>query len=83
MRVKSSKRNRMVTVRPARSALRMRRVTRSTTPIKAASMSWAVFGRHPIAFCDPIDRRRLPAPIELLRRSELIEALSELQEITD
>ena len=32
--------------------------------------------------CYPIDRRRLPAPIELLRRSELIEALSELQEAT-
>ena len=32
--------------------------------------------------CYPIDRRRLPAPIELLRRSELIEALSELQEVT-
>lgn len=32
--------------------------------------------------CYPIDRRRLPAPIENLRRSELIEALSELQEVT-
>ena len=32
--------------------------------------------------CYPIDRSRLPAPIELLRRSELIEALSELQEVT-
>lgn len=32
--------------------------------------------------CYPIDRRRLPTPIELLRRSELIEALSELQELT-
>jgi hypothetical protein len=32
--------------------------------------------------CYPIDRRRLPAPIELLRRSELIEALSELQEVS-
>lgn len=31
----------------------------------------------------PIDRRSLPAPIELLRRSELIEALSQLQEISD
>ena len=30
----------------------------------------------------PIDRRSLPAPIELLRRSELIEALSQLQEIS-
>jgi hypothetical protein len=30
----------------------------------------------------PIDRRSLPAPIELLRRSELIEALSQLQELS-
>ena len=30
----------------------------------------------------PIDRRSLPAPIELLRRSELLEALSQLQEIS-
>ena len=30
----------------------------------------------------PIDRRSLPAPIELLRRSELIEALTQLQEIS-
>jgi hypothetical protein len=32
--------------------------------------------------CYPIDRRSLPVPIENLRRSELIEALSQLQEIT-
>lgn len=32
--------------------------------------------------CYPIDRRRLPAPIENLRRSELIEALSEQQDVT-
>lgn len=32
--------------------------------------------------CYPIDRQSLPAPIELLRRSELIEALSQLQEIS-
>ena len=31
----------------------------------------------------PIDRSSLPAPIELLRRSELLEALSQLQEICD
>jgi len=31
----------------------------------------------------PIDRSSLPAPIELLRRSELLEALSQLQEISD
>ena len=31
----------------------------------------------------PIDRRSLPAPIDLLRRSELLEALSQLQEIND
>jgi hypothetical protein len=30
----------------------------------------------------PIDRRSLPAPIELLRRSELLEALGQLQEIS-
>lgn len=32
--------------------------------------------------CYPIDRHRLPAPIENLRRSELIEALSEQQDVT-
>ena len=57
-RVKSSKRSLSTTVRPTRLALRIRRVTRSTSAIRSASSSPGVHGRRPRARCEPIERRR-------------------------
>ena len=59
-RVKSPNRSRTVIVLPGRSAARMRRVTRSTTPSSTRSRSATVCGPRPMACCEPIDRRRLP-----------------------
>ena len=57
-REESSKRMRRMTVRPSRSAARIRRVTRSTSPISETSTSVSDFGDQPSARCAPIEPRR-------------------------
>ena len=57
-REKSSKRRRRTTVRPTRPAARIRRVTRSTSEIRIASIASGDRGARPSARCDPIERRR-------------------------
>ena len=60
-RLKSSNRSRSTTVRPTRSAARIRRVTRSTSPTSIASRSPLTSPRRrPSACCEPIDPRRRP-----------------------
>ena len=59
-REKSSKRSRRTTVRPTRRAVRIRRVTRSTSVTRAVSMAAADVGERPSARCAPIERRRRP-----------------------
>ena len=58
-RVKSSKRRRSTTVRPARPAARIRRVTRSTSAARVASIRCHDVGRRPSACWAPIERRLL------------------------
>ena len=57
-RSKSSKRSRSTIVRPTRPAVRIRRVTRSTSPTTTVSMSSSDRGLRPSARWEPIERRR-------------------------
>ena len=57
-REKSSKRRRSTTVRPTRPAVRIRRVTRSTSATSDVSISANAVGERPRARCAPIERRR-------------------------
>ena len=59
-RVKSSNRSRSTTVRPSRPALRIRPVTRSTSPMTTASISAIGAGRGPSRAANRSNRRRLP-----------------------
>ena len=65
-RVKSSKRSRSTTVRPTRSAARIRRVDAvdQRRPAIASSSSALIAARRPSARCDPIEP---PAPADLHR----------------